>query len=46
MVNKLYNREYVDSIAAKTGFIKDNVEKVLRLIDLLEAINTLPEFTG
>lgn len=46
MVNKLYNREYVDSIAAKTGFIKDNVEKVLRLIDLLEAINTLPEFAG
>lgn len=46
MVNKLYNREYVDSIAAKTGFIKDNVEKVLRLIDLLEAINTFPEFAG
>lgn len=46
MVNKLYNREYVDSIAAKTGFIKDNIEKVLRLIDLLEAINTLPEFAG
>lgn len=46
MINKLYNREYVDFIAVKTGFIKDNVEKVLRLIDLLEVINTLPAFTG
>lgn len=43
---KLYNREYVDLISAKTGFIKDNVEKVLRLMDLLEDINTLPEFAG
>lgn len=43
---RIHTKQEVEKIASATGFIKDNVEKVLRLIDLLEAINTLPEFTG
>lgn len=43
---KIHTKQEVEKIASTTGFIKDNVEKVLRLIDLLEAINTLPEFAG
>lgn len=43
---RIHTKQEVEKIASATGFIKDNVEKVLRLIDLLEAINTLPEFAG
>lgn len=32
------SRESIKMVAKKTGFIKDNVEKVMRLIDILEAI--------
>lgn len=43
---RIYTKQEVEKIASATGFIKDNVEKVLRLIDLLEAVNTLPEFAS
>lgn len=43
---RIHTKQEVEEIASATGFIKDNVEKVLRLIDLLEAINALPEFAG
>lgn len=43
---KNHTKQEVDTIARDTGFIKGNIEKVLRLIDLLEAINALPEFAG
>lgn len=43
---RIHTKQEVEKIASATGFIKDNIGKVLRLIDLLEAINTLPEFAG
>lgn len=43
---RIHTKQEIEKIASATGFIKDNVEKVLRLIDLLEAINTLPEFAS
>lgn len=43
---KIHTKQEVEKVASATGFIKDNIEKVLRLIDLLEAINSLPEFAG
>lgn len=39
----LYTKEYVEKIAEREGFIKDNTEKVLRLIDVLEFLNTQSE---
>ncbi|NLZ65479.1 MAG: nucleotidyl transferase AbiEii/AbiGii toxin family protein [Clostridiales bacterium] len=42
----LYTKEYVERIAEREGFIKDNTEKVLRLIDALEYLNTQPEIKG
>lgn len=43
---RIHTKQEVEKVASATGFIKDNVEKVLRLIDLLEAINTSSEFAG
>lgn len=43
---KIYTKQEVEKIARDTGFIMGNIEKVLRLIDLLEAINALPELAG
>lgn len=42
----LYTKEYVGRIAEREGFIKDNTEKVLRLIDVLEFLNTQSEIKG
>lgn len=42
----LYTKEYVEKIAEREGFIKDNTEKVLRLIDVLEFLNTQSEIKG
>ncbi len=42
----IYTKEYVERIAEREGFIKDNTEKVLRLIDVLEFLNTQPEIKG
>ncbi|MCQ2603148.1 MAG: hypothetical protein MJ193_04395 [Clostridia bacterium] len=36
---KTYNRKDLDQLSLKTGFIRDNLEKVLRLIDILAFIN-------
>ena len=35
-MKRLYTKEYVERIAGREGFIKDNVEKVLRLTDILD----------
>lgn len=42
----IYTKEYVERISERDGFIKDNTEKVLRLIDVLEFLNTQPEIKG
>lgn len=42
----LYTKEYVERIAEREGFIKDNTEKVMRLIDVLEFLNTQTEVKG
>lgn len=34
-----YSKEYVSKLAGETDFIRDNLEKVLRLVDILEFIN-------
>jgi predicted nucleotidyltransferase component of viral defense system len=34
-----YSKKDLDAIAAKTGFIRDNLEKVFRLTDILEYLN-------
>lgn len=36
---KTYNIKDLDQLSLKTGFIRDNLEKVLRLIDILAFIN-------
>jgi len=45
-MKKLYTKEYVERIAAREGFIKDNIEKVLRLTDILEFLNSDKELSG
>ena len=35
----MYNKNEISKLAAETGFIRDNLEKVLRLIDVLYFIN-------
>lgn len=35
-----YNKRNLDILAKDTGFLRDNLEKVLRLADILEFINT------
>lgn len=42
----IYTKEYVERIAEQEGFIKDNTEKVLRLIDVLEFLNIQPKIKG
>ncbi len=39
-----YNRHDLDLLASNTDFIRDNLEKVLRLYDILQYINTNPLF--
>lgn len=43
---KIHTKQEVEKVAPATGFIKDSVEEVLRLIDLLKAIDNLSEFVG
>ena len=45
-MKKLYTKEYVERIAGREGFIKDNIEKVLRLTDILEFLNADKELSG
>lgn len=41
-----YNKIDLDNIAKKNGFIRDNLEKVFRLVDILGYINTNPLLLG
>ena len=36
----IYSKQYMSSLAQETGFNKDNLEKVLRLIDILKYLNS------
>lgn len=42
----VYAKQEIEAIAAKTRFIKSNVEKVVRLIDILSYIHTTSPETG
>lgn len=37
-----FNKNELDVLAATTGFLRDNLEKVLRLCDILQYLNTNP----
>lgn len=37
-----YNKTFFDRMAAETGFIRDNLEKVFRLCDILQYLNENP----
>lgn len=37
-----YSKEYLSKLAMETDFIRDNLEKVVRLVDILEFINANP----
>jgi predicted nucleotidyltransferase component of viral defense system len=37
-----YTKNELDALAANTGFLRDNLEKVLRLCDVLEYLNANP----
>ena len=41
-----YSKSFLDSIATATGFIRDNLEKVFRLCDILQFLNTNPTTAG
>ena len=34
-----YSKKFLEKIAAETGFIRDNMEKVFRLSDILQFLN-------
>ena len=34
-----YNLQYIDSIADSQKFVRDNMEKVIRLVDILDFFN-------
>ena len=36
----LYDKKYLSKMAAESGFNRDTYEKVLRLMDVLEFLNT------
>jgi len=41
-----YSKSFLDKISAETGFIRDNLEKVFRLCDILQFLNTNPITSG
>ena len=41
-----YSKQYLAELSAKTNFIKDNLEKVLRLAEILKFLNSDPVFKG
>lgn len=41
-----YTKQYLIELASKTNFIKDNLEKVLRLSEILKFLNSDPYFRG
>lgn len=38
----LYSKTDLDKIAKESGFIRDNLEKIIRLVDVLNYFNTNP----
>jgi predicted nucleotidyltransferase component of viral defense system len=41
----LYNKKDLEKIASETGFIRDNLEKIFRLYDILKFLNENPLFS-
>lgn len=41
-----YTKQYLTELASKTNFIKDNLEKVLRLSEILRFLNNEPRLKG
>ena len=41
-----YSKQYLAELATKTNLIKDNLEKVLRLAEILKFLNTDDVFKG
>lgn len=41
-----YTKQYLSELAIKTNFIKDNLEKVLRLAEILKFLNSDLNFKG
>lgn len=41
-----YSKQYLAELSIKTNFIKDNLEKVLRLAEILKFLNTDNLFKG
>ncbi len=41
-----FSKQYLNELSLKTNFIKDNIEKVLRLIDMLKFINYESNYNG
>lgn len=41
-----YSKQYLTELSVKTNFIKDNLEKVLRLAEILKFLNTDNLFKG
>ena len=39
-----YSKQYLAELSTKTNFIKDNLEKVLRLAEILKFLNVKPSF--
>jgi len=37
-----YSKSFLDKMATETGFIRDNLEKIFRLCDILQFLNTHP----
>lgn len=35
-----YSRQYIEEIGNKTGFINSNIEKVIRLLDVLRFVDS------
>ena len=42
----LYSKTDLDKIAKESGFIRDNLEKILRLVDILNYFNSNPLLSG
>jgi len=42
----MYSKKNIDLLASKSGFIRDNLEKVLRLCEILQFITANPLTAG
>ena len=41
-----YDKSYISKRASELGFTRDTLEKVYRLADILEFLNTEPKYKG